>query len=1845
MALSESQELQLIEKADLRFVLASSEDALERNLDIFFPAVLLKLSSEHAAVRQLVFQVIKNVMGRISSLTGVKLPTAKLVAQSKEKSHESPAVGQYSLLFAARGVDRMGVEEKRELVPQVIAGFSLLPEALQPRMFNILCKLLLNWKAPRKGTSEEDAVRKFLDVGSVADKKSILEKFTGFFLLNPVKVDPQANVIPRGYSCPGLTVSEVEFYTYSAGISFSREHLLAYKEAIFWFVVSGFVLDDQSIIEFLTIVSTDSSDLSNHALALSKRLRVPYEDALFVNNVISLYIGDTTINRPPAGPALQEKLLSILSNSIIATRDSSRVSLISSIGLNSSHFKLRSMSLSFVQHVAKYNHPALAAHDLSADYSTNIASLIRNNLHTEGWPKFQLNSSVPNFALSLEQRRKQYETLGVILKQDPFYLRDLSFVEFLIDSLRGDLSAFRMTIQEALNSLNQLMKTLSEDSKIRIKEIGRKLLTDNFDLYQGDTDNKDALMYCRGVIINFLNSAFPFQDAESRFLNIMGTFKENRYDIKEASSKGLHPYWFQIAHSDGASKSGKMKRIASDQFDEITFPKTQAMLDQFNTEFKNLATGRNDTFKQSIDLVAKFILRNLVSEATAGKKTSVVQDEHWQLRIESSMQMDGKVRSLVERGLAKIDSTVFTQFLRSIIAELANGRFVTADKKAGSEDISFSSAVVLFTEFAQPVVRQKLYNFLPQLYELLDKHNSLPDDEIDRIGKLYGTIFASCADENDISVILSKTDVPIESSSFVPAIISACYSVPLCNLQCKKMCGEDILRYITKIMSALEVKTTRTVSMKCMGTLLKFGLLNLLGEKQRKDIIESLTNILQKNSLGGRQSMMLWSLLSLYATEPATVEEYFVALQLSHSSKEVDLHFYTGEAISVLASRWKSDVLIYEDRLEEHIIDSLQSTFDDRFSAPILSKLLALCQNPKPSLRKAACIWLLCFVQYSRESCAVRTLAKEIHLCFVRFLAESDDFVQDSASRGLGLIYEVSGKELQDDMLKGLLKSFIDPEATLSLTNGTITSESQLFEPGSMNTGEGSLSTYKDILNLASEAGDPSMVYKFMPLARNSALWSSRKGVAFGLTSIFSKISLEELLSSNKMSTQKLIPLLFRYRFDPYRNVADAMNKIWQTVVKSTADTVAEYHDSILDNVLKGMGAKDWRVREASGYALIDLLENSNEKAYQESLEMIWTMAFRTMDDIKESVRSAGLKLTKKLSKSLIRSAAKGNGQTEASQQMLEKLIPFFLGPKGLNSDAEEVKSFALETLVTLIEESGSALKSFTPLLTYEFLLLLSPLEPQAINYLTMNADKYNTSASAVNAQRALSIQDSPLMKSIEKLLNLSTTDSIPEVVERVVLASKRSIGLPSKVGASRAITLLVALYPNDLTPYGSKMLKACFSGLNDRSDAISEAYATSFGRVCKVCKPEKVVKYGAKLIDKYFNADAEADRILTGLAVESTFKYSPAMFESIASIFLPFIFIAKHDVEKVSEVFTRLWDEATSSGSGSVKLYLAEIITLSNQNLKSQDFNTRLTCAKSICDVCSYTNSDTPEELVNRLLSAMLESSTGRTWQGKDVVIDTLITLATKFKSNLQANPEQKAALEKRLVTELSKDNHIYVRKILPRYMSFIAEFPQSELLEKGLEAAREIVLKIDNGGTDLDSEDNESDLTYKKQRLASSLTRKSQKENISSEEYKIKLVKTSAGALEASMQVQKLTELLEFITATSMGLFESKSVVNTWRSQTAVSDIGLLLLKSNTDISNKQLVESLRKLWAKSFQEAIKPDSIESVKIQMIRFGKELRNNKLAFDFVVENNLRELFLSDPSSKVVVELNNAGIM
>lgn len=501
---------------------------------------------------------------------------------------------------------------------------------------------------------------------------------------------------------------------------------------------------------------------------------------------------------------------------------------------------------------------------------------------------------------------------------------------------------------------------------------------------------------------------------------------------------------------------------------------------------------------------------------------------------------------------------------------------------------------------------------------------------------------------------------------------------------------QEAITLLVNVLSNAKDASMKEAVFKAVGQISASGMLNA-GQLDSCSsgtvgIIELLTADAKKGnekaiSTLGRLSITFEGEVKEQPDEKTPLSSILTALYGLFELKQAEIHFAVGEAISCLGACWESDVLLLS-------LDVDATTYKGRSKRHhtlevILQKLLQDCKTPKPSLKKASGIWLFSLIQYCGHLSEIQAHLRECQAAFMGLLSARDELVQETASRGLSLVYEQGDAELREKLVKDLVASFTGNSAQLKVDDDT-----ELFEPGALPTGEGnSVTSYKDIISLANEVGDQSLVYKFMSLASNAATWSTR--AAFG------RFGLSNILSESEVDP-KLYPKLYRYRFDPNPNVQRSMNDIWSALVKDSSATINLYFEEILKDLLKSILGKEWRTRQASCAAIADLIQGRDFEKYEKHLSDIWHVAFKVLDDIKGSVREAALKLSTVLTGTLVRQVEAGTDSKHA-QAMLKQVLPFLLSEQGMESSAEEVRLYSTMTVLSLIKHGGKVLTPFIP--------------------------------------------------------------------------------------------------------------------------------------------------------------------------------------------------------------------------------------------------------------------------------------------------------------------------------------------------------------------------------------------------------------------------------------------------------------------------------------------------------------------------------------------------------------------
>lgn len=250
----------------------------------------------------------------------------------------------------------------------------------------------------------------------------------------------------------------------------------------------------------------------------------------------------------------------------------------------------------------------------------------------------------------------------------------------------------------------------------------------------------------------------------------------------------------------------------------------------------------------------------------------------------------------------------------------------------------------------------------------------------------------------------------------------------------------------------------------------------------------------------------------------------------------------------------------------------------------LLDQIIKVVPEPNPNSRQASAFFLLALV----KNCSSRTpIQKRKHIlqdAFIELLSEDNEMVQDVASKGLGLIYSMCDTSTQEQLSSMLLEKLTGNKRQVMKVN----EDTKVFEEGILGNAPtgGQLSTYKELCALASDLNQPEMIYQFMQLANHNASFNSKLGAAFGIKSIskVAKVHMQAYLG-------KIVPRLFRYKYDPTPKIQNSMISIWESVVVDSKATIEQYYWEILDDVLTNLTASDWRTRMSCCLGVRDLIK------------------------------------------------------------------------------------------------------------------------------------------------------------------------------------------------------------------------------------------------------------------------------------------------------------------------------------------------------------------------------------------------------------------------------------------------------------------------------------------------------------------------------------------------------------------------------------------------------------------------------------------------------------------------------
>lgn len=812
--------------------------------------------------------------------------------------------------------------------------------------------------------------------------------------------------------------------------------------------------------------------------------------------------------------------------------------------------RFRSAIFSLVNFVARRG----AASDLSA-VTVSLVGNLRAFIQDQGWPVVDRDQD-------MELRGYGYETIGLLAKAAPEQVLTeptLDLLEWLFRSLREDTAGkdVAVSIEEALSSvLNAFSKPFDKSVMPRFREILLRYAT------VGQTTTPASSHFTRStryVATRFANRCLPYEDVLARWIDILAVSggSAERHEVVEEGRRGLDPYWFQTSNMapEVGTEQRKLRFPDFDRLVSFIFAQEGQDDDVMDLEGSDVVMTQVQRFYQhypdAIPTVISFCSQVALQSALVEKSIDDELSEDWGRKLDTLMSTDHKARQAFRafassdshgKSIAAIIRASFDRLTRDDVSDIGDvgstmvrllslcpQRYWTLAHLI--QDFRALEPSILSNNGGRRLAAAHTYGLLASHPEC--NHAELQKSQMRFFDKIRGWESAVGAEINQISGIMIALGYYFSRGHWRGSMSS--HDVP------KNHPVHNLLQTIVKILDDTRDATLKSAAFVCIDQLSLFHVIAPSTISDYTKIEDLATKIYDSAKTGDISAILALGHLSMITEEQENTEETssykFIGDKLHelHEVRQSEVQFTVGEALSCFATGWDSKALT----AELDIVSSQQS--EESWDAPLqtpagpvrektlkaaLEQTLKGCVQTKPSLKKASVIWLLCLLQYCGHNPEMQGYLGQCQLAFKSCLSDRDEVVQEAASRGLGLVYEKGDRELKDDLVRDLVGSFSDNKSKMA---GTVSEDTQLFEPGALPTGDGkSITTYKDIMSLAAEVGDSSLVYRFMSMASNNSIWSSRAAFGrFGLSNIFSDSSVDGYLAQNP----KLYPKLYRYRY------------------------------------------------------------------------------------------------------------------------------------------------------------------------------------------------------------------------------------------------------------------------------------------------------------------------------------------------------------------------------------------------------------------------------------------------------------------------------------------------------------------------------------------------------------------------------------------------------------------------------------------------------------------------------------------------------------------------------------------
>ncbi|XP_068630379.1 proteasome-associated protein ECM29 homolog [Battus philenor] len=1710
-----SNDLLLLDRVFLRLGNADTDEQLESCLNRFLPPVILKLSSPHEQVRTKVMELLVHVNKRVKCRSDVQLPVQTLLLLYGESTANSFIIN-FSIIYITMGFPRLPRDKQLALAPLLLEVIENKPQGHQDGILMLVMPLL------------GDIKEKDLNLKEKPKLSSLILKFALDVLLLPYRALPNAGESEFQVP-PGMSMK-----TYKRIVDKNQlnpNQLEEMKLSIVNFISKDIFNMNEILLPLIVAAADSRFSVANHANSPLIRVNSSVDWSLptVVGPLYSLYLGtwgglkvSPDDRKVPACTRLRLKLIQYLNKATgpaIMFPHCVQV-VFSSLFDPNTNSRLRNMALMFLLNVIN-NGDTVQLKKVATVFLQGLLKLIRSDEYAEHQPKAY--TCLGRLAIKCpESINRQFSLLEELVKKIPEAVPEMKTA--LRDALLDMSAAYTMKTedkQEAMDtssadagtSNNMEVDEATESKKLRPNPFDEPQALALFALLDHYMHSEDSMI--RYIAMRYSSVVFPQDYVPSRYLLLLAS-GDSQDDIVTESHKCLY----------GTSRPSEIddvvNNVAKKETTVVNLDETTSKKDIKNTKEIELKVPK---FKDVVNYVWEQIQKR--KKGSNAKHRFVIGNQVLQFHPRTYQEILRYMRMCLNRDANLKDcsnhpngtSPLLAKYFRENLLETeVLERYLTmiTSLLSACPEMMPLTCFLDIVGCVPEIMASKYESLLPFLMNLFT--TSTKEDIRDTAAVIYAIITANTGNKSTIDknikefVAQSQGNKGLEAQcGYISAFSHLCERCIALSKRGKfggkgfsPSNWEPYQEGALCLGNMLASPQTLLVSTSCssISLLVRCSALPLPNTNARQEALletDNPFNVNQKESIPNTDVVTKYTVAERLfkivgnPTLPSKVKERALFtlglmccgerlpfakqivkgfLQMAKDSKEFEIHLQIGESLVLCVEGVNSNenrdlwTELPKDG-EEKIKDREALKENDVLLQWLLQELLKIGKHPHPHSRQATSIWLLALLKNCPEREPIKSNLQVLQNVFMDFLSENSDIVQDVASKGLSLVYQNSDESRKQALVGEIIEQLTSGKRSVA----QVTDDTKIFEEGQLGkapTG-GNLSTYKELCSLASDLNQPDLLYKFMHLAHHNSVWNSKKGAAFGFHSI-------ALQAGAQLSEHlpKIVPRLYRYRFDPTPRIQNSMASIWHAIVPNTQHTVHKYHKEILEDLVANLTSNQWRVRMSCCNALADLLRGA--KSLHDSLEQlptIWSQLFRVMDDVHEGTRQAATTTANVLSKLCIHAADASQGKD--GKQVVSAILPVLLDT-GITNLVKEVRSVSLQTVSKLVTSGGEQLSGFLPRLVPALLCAAGDLESAKLSYLSTALTDSGT-REMLDDLRANAARQHYTTDTVVKCMPHITIDSMKEMLPKI-LELVKSPQLGTKIASAHFIVLAAHYLRADLEPVAGKLMNHFLNGTFDRNPTVRKNYAEALGQVSAFAKSQSIEKLMKKLINLYETKEDDMSRSAIGLTLKSIAKAKIDHIKDNEEILAPVVFLAMHapkdEESSTVEMFEELWTDISPARESGIRQHLPQLRAQIESALASSSWTKKIQAANAIKTICKELSGGLGDQR-EPFIRAMLAAIHGKTFDGKQHVVDSLAELCIVKEGESAINATLAGECVSALLTECRKQEMVYKKHAISALGRALAAV-NCDAFNQVYDIVKVILSKDElSVGKDSDEEDNE--------------------------------------------------------------------------------------------------------------------------------------------------------------------------